>query len=105
MDNFTFYSPTYFQFGRGTENQTGQLVKKFGGTKVMIHYGGGSVIRSGLMDRITASLAEAGVEYRLFGGVQPNPTLIKAEEGVKEAIAMEADLILAVVCLVLVLIL
>ena len=52
MDNFTFYSPTYFAFGKGTENETGAYVKKYGGTKVLIHYGGGSAKRSGLLDRV-----------------------------------------------------
>ncbi len=46
MDNFTFYSPTYFAFGKDTESQAGELVSKFGGSKVLIHYGGGSVVRS-----------------------------------------------------------
>lgn len=55
MDNFTFYSPTYFVFGKGTEAQTGELVKRYGGHKVLIHYGGGSVKRSGLLDRVKAS--------------------------------------------------
>ena len=52
MQNFNFYSPTDFVFGHGAEHETGKMVKKYGGTKVLIHYGGGSVIRSGLLDRI-----------------------------------------------------
>ena len=52
MNNFTFYSPTYFEFGKGTEAKTGELVKRYGGHKVLIHYGGGSVKRSGLLDRV-----------------------------------------------------
>ena len=52
MENFTFYSPTYFVFGKETEKQTGAYVKKYGGHKVLIHYGGGSVVRSGLLDRV-----------------------------------------------------
>ena len=52
MLNFNFYSPTYFVFGKDKENQVGHYVKRFGGTKVLIHYGGGSVIGSGLMDRV-----------------------------------------------------
>ena len=52
MNNFKFYSPTYFSFGKDAENYAGALVKRFGGTKVLIHYGGGSVIRSGLLDRV-----------------------------------------------------
>ena len=48
MENFTFYAPTYFAFGKDTENDTGKYVKRFGGSRVLLHYGGGSVIRSGL---------------------------------------------------------
>ena len=53
MDNFNFYSPTEFVFGMNRENECGELVKKYGGTKVLIHYGGGSAVRSGLIDRVT----------------------------------------------------
>ena len=49
MDNFNFYSPTEFVFGKGRENEAGQLVKKFGGTKAMVHFGGGSAVKSGLL--------------------------------------------------------
>ena len=56
MNNFTFYSPTYFAFGKDTEKDTGAYVKRFGGSKVLIHYGGGSVVRSGLLDRVKVSL-------------------------------------------------
>ena len=62
MQNFSFYSPTYFSFGKDAENNAGTLVKRFGGTKVLIHYGGGSVVRSGLLDRVILSgLCEKGV--------------------------------------------
>ena len=63
MQNFTFYSPTYFVFGKDTENQAGEYVKKFGGSKVLIHYGGGSVVKSGLLDRVKASLEKEGISY------------------------------------------
>lgn len=96
MRGFTYKLPTEIVFGEDAEKKTGELVRKYGGSRVLIVYGGGSVIRSGLMERITTSLDEVGVEYRLFGGVQPNPTLSKAVEGVKEAIDLQADLILAV---------
>ena len=52
MENFTFYSPTYFVFGKGEEKRAGEMVKRFGGSKVLIHYGGGSAVRSGLIDRV-----------------------------------------------------
>ena len=71
MNNFTFYSPTYFAFGKGTENEAGEYVKRFGGHKVLIHYGGGSVVRSGLLDRVKVSLEKENIPYVLLGGVQP----------------------------------
>ena len=73
MENFEFYSPTYFVFGKGTENRTGELVKKYGGHKVLIHYGGGSVVRSGLLDRVKVSLDAAGIAHVELGGVVPSP--------------------------------
>jgi alcohol dehydrogenase YqhD (iron-dependent ADH family) len=73
MDNFRFCSPTYFDFGKGTESDAGELVKKYGGTKVLIVYGGGSVVKSGLLGRVEKSLADAGIAYTGKGGVKPNP--------------------------------
>ena len=61
MENFTFYSPTYFVFGKDTENQAGECVKRFGGTKVLIHYGGKSAIASGLLGRVEDSLKKSGI--------------------------------------------
>ena len=69
MENFTFYAPTYFAFGKDTENDTGKYVKRFGGSRVLLHYGGGSVIRSGLLDRVKKSLDGEGVSYVELGGV------------------------------------
>lgn len=73
MQNFYFYSPTAFAFGKDTENEAGALVKRFGGTKVLIHYGGGSVVRSGLLDRVKASLEKEGIPFKELGGVSPIP--------------------------------
>ena len=73
MDNFMFYSPTCFVFGKDAENQAGALVRRFGGTRVLIHYGGGSAVRSGLIDRVQASLKAEGLSCFLLGGVKPNP--------------------------------
>ena len=70
MNNFVFYSPTEFVFGKDTEGQTGTLAKKYNARKVMIVYGGGSIIRSGLLQRIEESLQQAGVEYVKLGGIQ-----------------------------------
>lgn len=73
MENFTFYAPTYFVFGKDTETEAGTYVKRFGGTKVLLHYGGGSVIRTGLLQRVRESLASAGIDSVELGGVRPNP--------------------------------
>ena len=96
MQNFIQYTPTEIIFGKDTEMQTGNAVKKWGGTKTLIVYGGGSVIRSGLLKRVEASLDEAGVSYVEFGGVKPNPRLSHAEEGVKIAVKEGVDFILGV---------
>ena len=70
MNNFVFYSPTEFVFGKDTEGQTGTLAKKYNARKAMIVYGGGSIIRSGLLQRIEDSLQQAGVDYVKLGGVK-----------------------------------
>ena len=72
MNNFVFYSPTEFVFGKNTEVQVGALARKYGAQKVMIVYGGGSVVRRGLLDRVKASLQGAGGAYLGMGGGQPN---------------------------------
>ena len=96
MNNFDFYSPTYFAFGKDRERDAGALVKRFGGTKVLIHYGGGSVVRSGLLDRVKASLAEAGVDFTELGGVKPNPRSGLVYEGIELARREGVDFVLAV---------
>ena len=82
MNNFTFYSPTYFVFGKEEENHVGHYVKRFGGTKALVHYGGGSVVRSGLLDRVKKSLEESGISYVELGGVKPNPRSGLVYEGI-----------------------
>ena len=94
--DFTLYMPTRVVFGRKTEERAGELVKAFGGSRVLIHYGGGSVIRSGLLDRVKASLDKAGVFHVELGGVVPNPQLEKVYEGIELAKANQVDFILAV---------
>ena len=96
MDNFTFYSPTYFAFGKGTENETGAYVKKYGGTKVLIHYGGGSAKRSGLLDRVEASLKKEGIDYVELGGVKASMPSVLVYEGLDLARKGKVDFILAV---------
>lgn len=96
MNNFVFYSPTYFVFGKNEENNTGKYVKRFGGSKVLIHYGGGSVVRSGLLDRVKASLKEEGIEYIELCGVKPNPRSGLVYEGIDLCRKEKVDFILAV---------
>ena len=96
MDNFTFYSPTQFVFGKGTENETGAYVKRFGGSKVLVHYGSGSVIRSGLLDRVKKSLETEGISYVELGGVQPNPRDTLIYKGIELCRKEKVDFILAV---------
>ena len=96
MENFVQYAPTEVIFGKGTENQTGEEVKKWGGSRVLLVYGGGSAVRSGLIGRVEQSLTEAGIAYEAFGGVKPNPRLAFAEEGIQKALTFGADFILAV---------
>ena len=96
MNNFTFYSPTYFVFGKEEENNTGKYVKRFGGSKVLIHYGGGSVVRSGLLDRIKASLTAEGIEFVELGGVKPNPRSGLVYEGIELCKKENVDFVLAV---------
>ena len=96
MQNFTFCVPTEIVFGKDTELSCGREVKKHGGTKVLIVYGGGSARRSGLLERIEKSLEEEGISYTEFGGVKPNPRLAFAEKGVQKGIRENVDFILGV---------
>lgn len=96
MENFQFYSPTEFVFGKDTEDKAGECVKKHGGTKVMLHYGGGSAIKSGLLDRVKESLEKEGVEYIELGGVKPNPRDTLVYEGIRLCREENIDFILSV---------
>ncbi len=96
MKNFTYYAPTRVMFGKGTEEKLGEVVSGYGFHKVLIHFGGGSVKRSGLLERLEKSLAAAGVEYVEFGGVQPNPKLSLARKAIQVCVQEQADLVLAV---------
>ena len=96
MENFNFYSPTYFAFGKGKESEVGALVKRFGGTKVLLHYGGGSVKRNGVFDSVTKSLVEAQIPYVELGGVKPNPRSGLVYEGIELCRKEKIDFILAV---------
>ena len=96
MLNFDFYAPTYFAFGKDKESETGKLVKQFGGSKVLLHFGGGSVIKSGLLDRVKKSLDEEGITYFELGGVMPNPRSGLVYQGIDLCRKEGIDFILAV---------
>ena len=94
--DFDFYAPTKVIFGKGAERRLGALVKEQGCKKVLIHYGGKSAIRSGLIDRVCASLDEAGISHVSLGGVVPNPHLGLVYEGIELGKKEGVDFILAV---------
>ena len=96
MNNFDFYSPTYFAFGKDRENEAGSYVRRFGGSRALILYGGGSVVRSGLLERVKASLDRESIPYALLGGVQPNPRSGLVYEGIELCGRERVDFILAV---------
>ena len=96
MENFDFYSPTYFAFGKGKESEVGALVKRFGGSKVLLHYGGGSVKRNGVFDSVTKSLNDAQIPYIELGGVKPNPRSGLVYEGIELCRKEKIDFILAI---------
>lgn len=96
MNNFTFYSPTEFVFGRDTEQQVGALAKKYGASRVLVVYGGQSAKKSGLLDRVVNNLNAEGLTTVLLGGVQPNPTDPKVYEGIELARKENIDFVLAV---------
>ncbi|OIP83845.1 MAG: NADH-dependent alcohol dehydrogenase [Porphyromonadaceae bacterium CG2_30_38_12] len=96
MDNFNFYSPTYFVFGKSRENEAGDYVRKFKGTRVLIHYGSGSVVESGLLARVKKSLANAGIWFTELGGVVPNPRSGLVYKGIEQCKENNIDFVLAV---------
>ncbi len=96
MDNFNFCSPTEFVFGKDRENETGKYIKKYGGSRVLIHYGGGSAIKSGLVDRVKKSLESEGLTYCELGGVKPNPRDNLVYEGIELCRKNNIDFIVSV---------
>ncbi|WP_164173190.1 iron-containing alcohol dehydrogenase [Ruminococcus flavefaciens] len=96
MDNFNFYSPTEFVFGKDRESECGEYVKKYGGSKVLIHYGGGSAERSGLLGRVRESLNKSGISFIELGGVKPNPRDTLVYKGIDLCRSEGVDFILAV---------
>lgn len=96
MQNFTFHSPTEVVFGRDSERQSAQKIKEYGGSRILIVYGGGSVIKSGLLHRIEKSFADADLTFESLGGVLPNPRLSFVQSAIERAIKIGADFILAI---------
>lgn len=96
MNNFDWYAPTHIVFGRGTESEVNSLLKSSKCTRVLLHYGSGSVIRTGLLDKIKSSLDKAGIDYIELGGVVANPRLSLVYEGIELAKSKGVDFILAV---------
>lgn len=96
IEDFTYYTPTKVVFGHGAESKTGELVAGLGCKKTLLHYGGGSAERTGLLGRIRASLREAGVDFVELGGVVPNPRLSLVNEGIELCRREGVDFILAV---------
>ena len=96
MINFNFYNPARIVFGKGRELEAGTLVKKYGGKKVLFHYGGGSIKKTGLYDKVIKVLKEEGIAFAELGGVVPNPRLSLVREGIKLCKEQNIDFILAV---------
>lgn len=96
MNNFNYYTPTKIVFGKGAEENIGSLVKGYACKKVLLHYGSGSVKKTGLLDRIVKSLEENGISYVTLGGVVPNPRLSLVYEGIELCKKEKADFILAI---------
>ena len=96
IKDFNFYAPTRVVFGKSSEEQLPQLLKANGATKVLVHYGGGSARRSGLLDKVYAMLREADISFVELGGVVPNPLLSKVQEGITLCRQEDVDFILAV---------
>ena len=96
MQKFTFHCPTEVIFGKDSENCTADLIKKYNGHNVLIVFGGGSIKRTGLLDKIIAQLKEASLFISTLGGVQPNPLVSFVNDGVKKALAQNIDFVLAI---------
>ncbi|SHJ81546.1 iron-containing alcohol dehydrogenase [Hespellia stercorisuis] len=96
MNNFQYYAPTKVVFGKDTEKELGALIKEQGCRKVLVHYGGNSAQKSGLLDRVCRSLEQENMEYVTLGGVVPNPRLSKVREGIALCKENQVDFVLAV---------
>lgn len=96
MNNFTYWAPTRYNFGRGAENNVGREASNEGMTRVLLVYGGGSAVRSGLLARVKESLADSGITVFEQGGIQPNPTDDRVYEGIEMVRRNDIDGVIAV---------
>jgi alcohol dehydrogenase YqhD (iron-dependent ADH family) len=96
MKNFTYFVPTEIVFGKDVENQAAEMVKKYGGSRILFVYGGQSAVKSGLIARITTLLQQNGIAVCPFGGIQPNPTLQSVYDGIAAGTSFKVDFVLAV---------
>ena len=96
MLNFEYHVPTRIIFGKDTHKDAGSIIKEYGFTRILLHYGKGSVKRSGLYDEVVSSLNENGIDYIELGGAEPNPKLSLVREGVRLAKEHKSELVLAV---------
>ncbi len=96
MKDFNYYAPTEVVFGENSEEQVAKLTSRYGGSKVLVHYGGQSAVRSGLLDKVCGLYEAAGIPFVKLGGVVPNPRLSKVREGIELCKQEKVDFILAV---------
>jgi alcohol dehydrogenase YqhD (iron-dependent ADH family) len=96
IKDFNYYAPTRVVFGRSSEEQLPQLLRQYGAHRVLVHYGGGSAMRSGLLDKVFKLLGEADISYVELGGVVPNPKLSMVYKGIDLCRREQVDFILAV---------
>ena len=96
MEIMEYFTPTHVYFGKGAENKVGEVLKQEGATKVLVHYGTGSVKKSGLLDRVLGKLDEAGISYVELGGVVPNPRVSLVRKGIEMYKSEGCDFILSV---------
>lgn len=96
MEQFSYYTPTKVIFGKGVQSQVGEVIRSYGYKKILLHYGSGSIKRSGLYDQIVSSLNESGIQFVELGGVQPNPKLSLSRKAAQLCIDEQVEMILAV---------
>ena len=96
MEQFSYYTPTKVIFGKGVQSQVGEVIRSYGFKKILLHYGSGSIKRSGLYDQIVSSLNESGIQFVELGGVQPNPKLSLSRKAAQLCIDEQVEMILAV---------